>query len=122
MTDATGFTHITVSTDDDDDVVIQAGIADDPAEAPAVPEPAGPAEGAEAEVPAAVAEVAVAESAAAEAAEAPAPAPAPRLDDGYRETTLEDIQSAPMSSTQKVVIVVALLGIIAFAAWDFLAR
>ncbi len=92
MTDATGFTHITVSTDDDDDVVIQAGIADDPAEAPAVPEPA------------------------------PTPAPAPRPDDGYRETTLEDIQSAPMSSTQKVVIVVALLGIIAFAAWYFLAR
>lgn len=120
MADTTGFSHITVSTDDDDDVVIQAGIADGafeesgaeeagegPAEAPADEDGSRPGIAG----PDAAPEPAAAE----EARRAPA-------DDGYRETTLEDIEGAKMSTTQKAVIVVALLGIAAFVAWYLFAR
>lgn len=135
MADTTGFTHITVSTDDDD-VVIQAGIADAPAapDAPVAPdappesdegspvvggEPAsaavdGPAEADAPEM--------AAGDAPASAGGAPATPAAARPDDGYRETTLQDIEDAKMSSTQKVVIIAALLGIIAFVVWYVLAR
>ncbi|MEY8460839.1 SURF2 Surfeit locus protein 2 [Eggerthellaceae bacterium 24-137] len=120
MADTTGFSHITVSTDDDDDVVIQAGIADSTfeeltdAELGDGPADAGNPGG----------EEAVAESEPPIADEPPT-AEEPRrfaADDGYRETTLDDIEGSPMSTTQKAVIVVALLGIIAFAAWYLFAR
>lgn len=130
MADTLGFTHITVSADDDDDVVIQAGIADGPAEA------GEDAEGAEAADEAADASDVPEEAAdleadgetdaAAESEAEPAPAPkaaAPRAErDGYRETTLDDLAEGKMSTTQKAVIVVALLGIAAFVAWYLLAR
>lgn len=131
MADTPGFTHITVSTDDDDDVVIQAGIADGPAEAEegteAADEAAEPAADAPEEAePDADAE-ADADAVEPEAAPAPepaaAPAEAPRAErDGYRETTLDDLAEGKMSTTQKAVIVVALLGIAAFVAWYLLAR
>lgn len=135
MADTTGFTHITVSTDDDD-VVIQAGIADAP-EASGVPaEPdedltAAGEETVEEEVvddpgepvaPAAVADDGSAEAEGSAEADGSPAAVAARPDDGYHETTLQDLQDAKMSSTQKVVIVVALLGIIAFVAWYLFAR
>lgn len=120
MADTTGFSHITVSTDDDDDVVIQAGIADSAfeeltdAESGEGPADAGISDG----------EEAVAESETSTADELPV-AEKPRrsaTDDGYRETTLDDIEGSPMPTTQKAVIVVALLGIIAFVAWYLIAH
>lgn len=129
MADTTGFTHITVSTDDDD-VVIQAGIADAPVAPDAPPESdeGSPVVGGE---PASAAVDGPAEADAPEMAAGDAPASAggapatpaaARPDDGYREMTLQDIEDAKMSSTQKVVIIAALLGIIAFVVWYVLAR
>ena len=40
----------------------------------------------------------------------------------YHETTLDDLESTRMSTTQKAIIVVAVLGVIAFAAWYLLAH
>lgn len=122
MANTKGFSHITVSADDDDDVVIQAGIADGASEEPAEEVGEDFAEtAAEADAPA--------EGEAPESEPDPEPAAAEPEEvrraaagDGYRETTLDDIEGAKMSTTQKVVIVVALLGIAAFVAWYLFAR
>ena len=37
--------------------------------------------------------------------------------DGYQATTLDDLISSKMSTTQKVIIVLAVLGILAFVLW-----
>ena len=108
MANSKEFSHITVTADDDDDVVIQAGVVEEPAaeepveEAPLeepVDEP-----GAE--------EAAVEKEGAGETADAVS----------YHETTLDDLEATKMSTTQKVIIVVAVLGIVAFAAWYLLAH
>lgn len=118
MADKLGFSHITVTADEDEDIVIQAGVVDEPsAKEPSVSAPAPEA------APAAdggteAAEVAPTADIAPEPPARPRPA-AP--DDGYRETTLEDIESAKMSGTQKAVILVAMLGIAAFVLWYLLA-
>lgn len=125
MAETTGFTHITVSTDDDDDVVIQAGIArtDDGAlggDADEAGEDGGPVGQA-----ASASAVPAGESVKSEAASKPCASAASdrgRPSDGYRETTLQDIENVKMSSTQKAVIVVALLGIAAFVVWYLFAR
>lgn len=121
MAESTGFTHITVTPDEDDDIVIQAGIvAEEPVgdEAPADGMAAAPAEGGP------VSEEVVPEPLR-ETAKEPAPAPVPRpskSDDGYRETSFEDLQGMGMTTTQKVVIIAAVLGIVAFVAWYLFAR
>ena len=112
MADNLGFSHITVTADEDEDIVIQAGVVDEPsAKEPSVSAPTP--------------EAAPAADGGAEAADiAPEPPARPRPaapDDGYRETTLEDIESAKMSGTQKAVILVAMLGIAAFVLWYLLA-
>lgn len=111
------FSHITVSADEDDDIVIQAGIVEAPADEPETVSSADAASEAvktEEVVEASTVEtVPVAEE---------TPAAPPRVDDGYRETTLEDIESSKMNSVQKAVIVVALLGIVAFVVWFLVAR
>ena len=91
------FSHITVHADEDDDFVIQAGVK------PSTDEPV-------------VEEVQVEEVVTSDAQEEPAgkrtasPARVKQTkDDGYHETTLEDLQSAPMSSMQKVIIALALI-------------
>lgn len=124
MANEHGYSHITVSPDEDDDIVIQAGLVEVPAEelSSAVGEPDGAAEGAvsvESDEPAkektpraATQPIASPASAAPRAAEA----------DSYRETTLEDIQGTKMTTTQKAVIVVALVGIAAFVLWYLLAQ
>lgn len=38
-------------------------------------------------------------------------------DDGYKETTLEDIESSKMSTTQRAIIVIAILAVIVFAIY-----
>lgn len=116
------FSHITV-TADEDDVVIQAGAVEEAVveEAPAAevddardedpesaPEDVSSASGRNAEVPAS-----------SEAASASATTPtAPTA----REKALDDLESTRMSTTQKAIIVVAVLGVIAFAAWYLLAH
>ena len=118
MANSKEFSHITVTADDDDDVVIQAGVVEEPAaeepveEAPLeepVDEPA--AEEADDAVAEAVEEAAVEKEGAGETADA-----------SYHETTLDDLEATKMSTTQKVIIVVAVLGIVAFAAWYLLAH
>lgn len=98
MAEAQRFSHIKVS-DADDDIVIQAGAvsaaAPEEAAAPAErPQPVGPA----------------------------AAPPAPAREDAYRETTLEDLESSTMGTAQKAVVVLAVLGVIAFAVWYCLLR
>ena len=114
MADTKGFSHITVGTDDDDDVVIQAGIAE------AAPEPAAAEAGKAGEAPLEFEPADEPDSTA--AAEPETPRKRPARDDGYRETTLSDIEGLKMSTTQKAVIVVALVGIAAFVAWYLFAR
>ena len=119
MANSKEFSHITVTADDDDDVVIQAGVVEEPAaeepveEAPLeepVDEPG--AEEADDAVAEAVEEAAVEKEGAGETADA----------GSYHETTLDDLEATKMSTTQKVIIVVAVLGIVAFAAWYLLAH
>lgn len=40
-----------------------------------------------------------------------------KKDDGYKEQTLEDLKTAPMSKTQKMVIVVAALFLVLFVVY-----
>lgn len=119
------FSHITV-TADEDDVVIQAGAVEEAVveEAPAAevddareedpesaPEDVSSASGHNAEVPASSATAPTAPTAREKADAA-----------SFRETTLDDLESTRMSTTQKAIIVVAVLGVIAFAAWYLLAH
>lgn len=125
------FSHITV-TADEDDVVIQAGAVEEAVveEAPAAevddareedpesaPEDVSSASGRNAEVPAS------SETASASATTPTAPTAREKADAAsFRETTLDDLESTRMSTTQKAIIVVAVLGVIAFAAWYLLAH
>ncbi len=131
MADPQGFSHITVTAADDDDIVIQAGIVE-----PAEPEPEPelelePEQEPEPDVRQSPGGVSHSEEdASGEAEEEPAEMRHPSgalshegaPSDGYHETTLADLESAKMSRAQKAVIVVALLGIVAFVAWYLLAR
>lgn len=116
VADEKAFSHITVSTDDDDDVVIQAGAR--AVSRPAAPEPAPePACAPDAEEPAS-------DGAADEAA--PGNPSASRSDEGARssedafhEQRLEDLSGAPMPKAQKAVLATALLLIVGFAAYYF---
>ncbi|HIW75416.1 MULTISPECIES: SURF2 Surfeit locus protein 2 [Gordonibacter] len=120
MADEKAFSHITVSADDEDDVVIVAG--------------ARPASRASGEVrPAAGAAAAPTPVAAAPEPEpaptiAPAPDPAPAASpsrqpkEDVSETTLEDLKGEPMPLTQKIVIAVAALLIVSFAVYYFFLR
>ena len=123
------FSHITV-TADEDDVVIQAGAVEEAVveEAPAAevddareedpesaPEDVSSASGHNAEV--------LASSEAASATTPTTPTAREKADAAsFRETTLDDLESTRMSTTQKAIIVVAVLGVIAFAAWYLLAH
>lgn len=42
-------------------------------------------------------------------------------DDGYRATTLEDVEGVKMSLTQKIIIVLAVAGVAAFVVWYMFA-
>ena len=103
MAEVSGFKHISVSADSDDDVVIWAG--------------AGTV-GASAEAP---------DSVQFNQASQPAQAPAPVertvqsgvKDRGYRETTLDDLKSEPMSKTQKIIIACAIAAVAAAVVYYF---
>ena len=121
MTEVSGFKHISVSTDSDDDVVIWAG-TDAEGASLEVPDSVqiqnASAEGASLEVPDSVQFNQVSQP-----AQAPAPVertaqPAAK-DLGYRETTLDDLKSEPMSKTQKIIIACAIAAVAAAVVYYF---
>ena len=137
-----GFKHISVSSDDEDDIVIRAGVAatsdedsaiEEPVTAAAAPaisdnsQPAMP----HSKVSSSLSDSqAVAEShpqsegaAASSTVRGNQPKPvesakAPKRE-GYRETTLEDLSSQPMPKVQKIVIACAVVAVIAAVAYYF---
>ena len=120
MAEVSGFKHISISADSDDDVVIRAGTEQASAEAcdSARTFNVAGAEGASLEVP---------DSAQFNQASQPAQAPAPvertaqpaAKDRGYRETTLDDLKSEPMSKTQKIIIACAIAAVAAAVVYYF---
>ncbi len=118
------FSHISVSAGDDDDVVIVAGAAHAAASssqaaprASSKPEPASePArEGVGAPDDAQ-------RASASPKAEAPTASSRKAARDRYEETTLDDLQGAKMSTMQKAIIAVAVIGVVAFAVYYMFLR
>lgn len=104
------FKLISVSAGEDEDVVIHAGIPD--------ADPATPQEGAK---PAAHAPEAPSEPAEdAPRAQQPARSNAPKPEDDYHETTLEDLQDGPMPTAQKAVIIASVLCIVGAILYYFI--
>ena len=110
------FSHIAVTSDDDDDFVIEAGT-------PTVRPAANSAAGSDRAGVASTAEPTrpAQQSAPGPSADATARPQKPRKErDTYHETTLEDIESSKMPAAQKAVIALAVVGILAFVAWYLL--
>ena len=128
--DAQKFSHISVASDDEDDVVIEAGAPRSRSygEGESVSQPArdeAPARAAATEATAAGGGEGPSESPSrtsapaperAAKADKPAKASAPARK-GYEETTLEDLEGTKMSGMQKGIIAVALIGIAAFIVY-----
>lgn len=126
MTETSGFSHITVHSDDDDEVVIQAGARPNarhdeqsPAQSEnsqpvAAPEPLEPQEQTH---PVKSQE----QSRPADPQPAPkvagAPVKKPAKKGSYQQTTAEDLETGPMPTAQKVVIVMAVLFIVGFLVY-----
>lgn len=109
-----GFTHIVVN-DGDDDIVIQAGSskASSSDTSPRVPERSADERSIGADSPkASSADVPRSEKAKAAANASGKPARRAK-DEGYRETTLEDLSDSTMSTTQKIIIALCLVGVVA---------
>ena len=127
--DAQKFSHISVASDDEDDVVIEAGAprsrsygegesASQPArdEAPSAANKTAAADGGEgpSESPSRASTPAPERAVKADKPARKTSAPARK---GYEETTLEDLESTKMSGMQKGIIAVALIGIAAFIVY-----
>lgn len=123
MSDGKKFEHIKVSAADDD-IVIQAGIPDasqqkceDMLSAKDIqahghsPEASDVSDAAES-TPSSEA----IEGASGKRSHAPSAS-----DDGYHETTLEDIKSSKMSVMQKAIIAIAVVAVIAFAVYTYIS-
>ena len=127
--DAQKFSHISVASDDEDDVVIEAGTPrfrsygeGEPTSQPARDEAAASAAN-----KTAAADGGEGSSEPPLRASTPAPERAAKADKpatasastrkGYEETTLEDLESTKMSGMQKGIIAVALIGIAAFIVY-----
>ena len=136
MAEVSGFKHISVSADSDDDVVIWAGAgAGAERTSSEVRDSAQTNQGASSEVPDSAQFVKPASVEACDSAQineapdnaksAPAPAPVKRTaqsgvkDRGYRETTLDDLKSEPMSKTQKIIIACAIAAVAAAIVYYF---
>lgn len=127
--DAQKFSHISVASDDEDDVVIEAGTPrfrsygeGEPASQPAGDEATSAAN------KTAAADGGEGPSESPSRASTPAPERAAKADKparktsaparkGYEETTLEDLEGTKMSGMQKGIIAVALIGIVAFIVY-----
>ena len=128
--DAQKFSHISVASDDEDDVVIEAGAPRSRSYGEGEPaaQPSGD-EAAASEVPIEAAEAAGGEGSSEPPSRACAPAPERSVKadkpakasvparKGYEETTLEDLEGTKMSGMQKGIIAVALIGIVAFIVY-----
>ena len=128
--DAQKFSHISVASDDEDDVVIEAGAPrfrsyreGESAAQPAGDEAAASAanktsvvDGGEGFANRASTGAAPAERVSAHAPERAAKADKPARK-GYEETTLADLEDTKMSGMQKGIIAVALIGIVAFIVY-----
>lgn len=128
--DAQKFSHISVASDDEDDVVIEAGAPRfrSYGEGESAAQPAGDEAAASAVNKTSVvdggegfADRASAGAAPAERVSTPAPERAAKADKparkGYEETTLADLEDTKMSGMQKGIIAVALIGIVAFIVY-----
>lgn len=134
MAEVSGFKHISVSADSDDDVVICAGASTERTSVE-VRDSAQINQGASSEAPdsaqfikpasAEVLDSAQIKEAPDSAKPAPAPTPVKSTaqsgvkDQGYRETTLDDLKSEPMSKTQKVIIACAIAAVAAAVVYYF---
>lgn len=127
--DAQKFSHISVASDDEDDVVIEAGAPRSRSygEGESASQPAGD-EATSAANKTAAADGGEGPSESPSRASAPAPERAAKADKparkasaparkGYEETTLEDLEGTKMSGMQKGIIAVALIGIVAFIVY-----
>ena len=120
------FKHITVTPAEDDDIVINAGVAkpsgaasSDFGEEPVSAEAAsGVPERVDAPLPESPEEPPKADAAAAPIRKTQSEDAKGK--DDYREATLEDLQGEPMSLTQKIVIIAAVVCIIGALAYYFL--
>lgn len=128
--DAQKISHISVASDDEDDVVIEAGAPRfrSYGEGESAAQPAGDEAAASAANKTSVvdggdgfADRASAGAAPAERVSTPAPERAAKADKparkGYEETTLADLEDTKMSGMQKGIIAVALIGIVAFIVY-----
>lgn len=128
--DAQKFSHISVASDDEDDVVIEAGAPRSRSygEGESAAQPAGDEAAASAANKTAAADGGEGPSESPSRASTPAPERAAKADKparktsaparkGYEETTLEDLESTKMSGMQKGIIAVALIGIAAFIVY-----
>ena len=128
--DAQKFSHISVASDDEDDVVIEAGAPRfrGYGEGESASQPAGDEAAASAANKTSVvdggegfADRASAGAAPAERVSTPAPERAAKADKparkDYEETTLADLEDTKMSGMQKGIIAVALIGIVAFIVY-----
>lgn len=128
--EAQKFSHISVASDDEDDVVIEAGAprVRSYGEGVSAAQPAGDEAAASAANKTSVvdggegfADRASAGAAPAERVSTPAPERAAKADKparkGYEETTLADLEDTKMSGMQKGIIAVALIGIVAFIVY-----
>ena len=119
--EAQKFSHISVASDDEDDVVIEAGAPRfrSYGEGESAAQPAGDEAAASAANKTSV--VDGGEGFADRASAGAAPERAVKADKparkGYEETTLEDLESTKMSGMQKGIIAVALIGIVAFIVY-----
>lgn len=120
VSESKGFSRISVSPEEEDDLVIQAGsyggVADGRASAPgAEPEPEPETEPEAEPEPEPEAEP----GPEAERASAREPQPAPRRAAGEARpvNTLEDLQGTKMSAVQKVVVAAAVVAVIGFAVY-----
>ena len=127
--DAQKFSHISVASDDEDDVVIEAGAPRSRSYGEGEPaaQPAGD-EATSAANKTAAADGGEGPGESPSRASTPAPERAAKADKparktsaparkGYEETTLEDLEGTKMSGMQKGIIAVALIGIAAFIVY-----
>ena len=117
MSDEQRFSRITVSSPDGDEIVIRAGAPRASADEAARPAEAASERAESAAAPAAE-PVAAAEAAPTTPASSDDAAPSRRKDDGYRETTLEDLEGGKAPLVQKIVIVAAVLLIACFIVYQ----
>ena len=117
--DAQKFSHISVASDDEDDVVIEAvaprfrGYG----EGESAAQPAGDEAAASAANKTSVVDGGEGFADRASAGAAPAERVSAPARKGYEETTLADLEDTKMSGMQKGIIAVALIGIVAFIVY-----